>query len=138
LRSVEWFSEISHPNEPRMRVCFVLGVQHNIARVLQAHSDVSVEQSSIALRQVEDAAEVARARTVRQTIRYSVQQVAIDVIGTLWSELSDDSLANVVWYFVRLDFPVFRFGHTDLRYSWIEVLRPTPKLTCEGGWGVAP
>jgi hypothetical protein len=123
LRSVKWFSEISHPNVPQIRVCFVFGGEHNIARVLQAHSDISIEQSSISLCQVEDAAQVARARTVRQTIGYSVQQVAIDVVGQLWSEVIDDSLADVDWYSVRLSFPVCWFGHTDLRYSRIEVLR---------------
>src|SRR5262249_10821777 len=55
LRLVEWSAEIAHSNEPRIRVSFVLGVTHNIARVLQAHFDVSVEQRSISLCQVEDA-----------------------------------------------------------------------------------
>src|SRR5262249_31243232 len=64
---------------------------------------------------VEDAAEMSRARPVRQTIRNAIQQVAIDVVGKFWPEVLEDPLPNILWYFVRLGFPLLWFGHASLR-----------------------
>src|SRR5262249_10751579 len=56
LRLTKWFSEIAHPDEPRSRLHFVLGLEHHIAGVLQTHFDVPVQHRSVSLCQVEDAA----------------------------------------------------------------------------------
>jgi hypothetical protein len=64
----EGFSEVSLPNQLQIDG-FVLGVQHHIASVKQTHFNVSVDQLSIAVLQVQDTAEMPRASAVRQTIR---------------------------------------------------------------------
>ena len=83
LRLAKGFAKISFTNFLRTLSSFVFSAEHDIARIEQTHFNVSIQLFLITLGQVQDAAQMAGARAVRQAVWNSLPQVTVNFISTL-------------------------------------------------------